>query len=92
MSEDVVVERTMVIPLRDAYRGPRYKRAERAIRIIRSEVQRRFKPKGASVERIVIDPKLNELIWRRGIRHPPRKVTVVIQLDKDGIALVKPAE
>lgn len=63
-----------VIPLRDAWNAPRPKRANRAMKIIRTYVDRHMKV--TDEESVWIDPKVNELVWARGIRKPPRRVRV----------------
>jgi hypothetical protein len=39
-------------------------------------------------EDVRIDSKLNELIWQRGIRNPPRRVRVTMEKDEDGLVTV----
>ena len=62
-------ERVYVIPLRKAKRAPRRKRTPRAVREVRSFLQRHTK-----VDKIVIDQKLNESLWSRGIQKPGSRV------------------
>lgn len=38
---------------------------------------------------IKIDSEVNELVWARGIRHPPRRITLEMARDEDGIVTVK---
>ncbi len=77
-----------VIPLRDAYRGPRTKRAKRAMRIIREFVSRHRK---VDPSRVRIGNDVNEYVWTRGIQKPPRKVRVVVE-EKDGLVWVRLGE
>ena len=63
-----------VIPLRDAWNAPRPKRANRAMKIIRQYAVRHMKV--GEDETVWIDPKVNELVWARGLRKPPRRVHV----------------
>ena len=80
-------ERVYVIPLRDAYRAPRKKRAKVAVRLVREFVERHLKAKY-----IKVSPKLNELIWSRSSEKPPRRVRVrVVQVDEDTVE-VEPLE
>lgn len=67
----------MVIPLRNAYRAPRKKRAKVAIRLIRELVARHFHYDGT----IKIGEKLNEMIWGRSIEKPPRRVEVAVKVN-----------
>ncbi len=84
MSE--TVERVYVIPLRDAYRAPRKKRAKVAIRIIREFVKRHLK-----VEEVKIGNDVNEYVWSRSIEKPPRRVKVKVVKEED-VAEVSLAE
>ena len=59
-------------------------RAVRAINMIREYVQ-----KHKNTSRVKIDQELAHLIWKRGVRRPPRKVTVEI-IDDGGDVLVLP--
>jgi large subunit ribosomal protein L31e len=68
-------ERTYVIPLRDAYRAPRKKRAKVAIRLIRDFVRRHLRYDGE----VKIGNELNEYIWQRSIEKPPRRVVVTVK-------------
>jgi large subunit ribosomal protein L31e len=64
-------ERVYVVPLRKAKNAPRQKRTPRAVRELRSFLQRHTK-----VETIVIDRALNERLWSRGIQKPLPRVRV----------------
>jgi len=81
--------RIYTVPLRDAYRAPWSKRAKVAIRLIREFVVRHVK-----AQVVKVSPALNEIIWARGIRKPPRRVKVKVSLtEEDGVkvAVVEPA-
>jgi large subunit ribosomal protein L31e len=41
---------------------------------------------------IVIDPTVNEALWERGIRTPPRRIRVKLSKDDEGVVTVKLAE
>jgi len=74
-----LLEREYVIPLRDAYRVPRGKRASKAIRLIR-----RFVSRHLHVGTVIVDPALNMVIWSRNREKPPRRVKVVVKkIDED---------
>lgn len=60
-----------VVPLRKAKRVPRRKRAPRAVRELRSFLQRHTK-----TDTIVIDKLLNERLWSRGVQKPLPRVRV----------------
>jgi large subunit ribosomal protein L31e len=82
-----VEERIYTVPLGRAWVVPRYRRAEKAITVLRKFVQRHMKP-----ESIVIDPTVNEAIWSRGITNPPRKIRVRLSKDEEDIVTVTLAE
>ena len=66
-------EVTYTIPLRALLKTPRTRRAPKAIKLVREYVSRHRK---ADPENIWIDKDVNEMIWSRGIEHPPNKVTL----------------
>jgi len=82
MSE-TVLERLYVIPLRDAYEASRTRRAKRVINIIRKFAQRHMKG-----EEVKISEGVNQLVWSRGAEKPPRKITVLMRKDKNGVIQV----
>ena len=88
MSEtEPVEERIYTVPLGRAWIAPRYRRAEKAVSVLRAFVKRHMKP--ASV---IIDTEVNEAIWRRGIQNPPRRIRVRLSKDEDGTVTVTLAE
>jgi len=80
-------ERIYTVPLGRAWVVPRYRRAEKAVTILRKFVQRHMKP-----EEVIIDPTVNEAIWARGITNPPRKIRVRLSKDDEGTVTVSLAE
>ena len=80
-------ERIYTVPLGKAWAVPRYRRAEKAITLLRKFVQRHMKP-----EEVVIDTTVNEAIWARGIKKPPRKIRVRLSKDEEGTVTVTLAE
>jgi len=68
-------ESELVVPLRHAWNITRFKRAPRAMQIIREQVIRHLKVR--EDEELYIDPEVNEHIWKRGIEDPPRKVRLL---------------
>ena len=69
-------ESELIVPLRNAWNITRYKRAPRAMQIIREQVIRHLKVR--EDEELYIDPEVNEFIWKRGIENPPRKVRLKV--------------
>jgi len=78
-----IVSRIYTIPLSRAWIAPRHRRAKRAVRIVREFAQKHMKS-----EIVKIDERLNELIWSRGIRNPPRRVMVKMEKDEEGVVQV----
>ncbi len=76
--------RTYVVPLGVVFEAPPYRRAKKAIIIIREFATRHMKARQVS-----IDAEVNELIWSRGIKHPPRRMTLEMERDEDGVVKVR---
>jgi len=87
IEEEIIDERIYVIPLAKARRGPRNKRAKKAIRYLREFMERHFKP-----ESLVISQEVNEKIWSRGIQKPPRKIKIRATKNIDGLVVCYLAE
>lgn len=80
-------ERIYVVPLSKAKEAPRYARSKKAVNLLKEFVKKHMKS-----EEIVVDPKLNEIIWKRGARKPPTKIRVKVVKEDDGTVKVLPAE
>jgi len=76
------VERIYTIPLRDVKTCPRAKRAEKAMRHIRSFLEKHMKSSD-----VVIDRELNERLWERGIEKIPSKIRVKAEKQEDGTVI-----
>lgn len=71
------IEREYVIPLREKTRTvPRYKKAKKAVRIIKEFLVQHMKIRDRDLKKIRVNRYLNEYIWAQGIKHPPHKVKV----------------
>jgi len=81
--EEIVDERIYIVPLSMARRGPRGKYAKKSIRFLREYMTRHFKP-----ETIIISQEVNEKIWSRGPKKPPRKLKVRATKNVDGLVVV----
>ncbi|MFX1464540.1 MAG: 50S ribosomal protein L31e [Promethearchaeota archaeon] len=81
--EEIIDERIYIIPLAKARKGPRNKRAKKAIRYLKEYMTRHFKP-----ESLVITQEVNEKIWERSIQKPPRKLKVRATKNIDGLVVV----
>lgn len=88
--EKPLLERTYVIPLKkDIMKSPRYKRAEKAIRVIRIFLAKHMKVPDRDISKIKLDLWLNRALWLRGIKNPPYKITVKAIKDAEGIVKVE---
>lgn len=81
--EEIIDERIYTIPLAKARKGPRNKRAKKAVKYLREYMTRHFKP-----ESLVITQEVNERIWQHGIQKPPRKLKVRATKNIDGLVVV----
>lgn len=78
------LEREYIIPLRHRWQiVPRYKRANKAVRSVKEFLVRHMKIRDRDLDKIRIEKSLNELIWARGIKHPPSSVKVKAIKDGD---------
>ena len=85
MSQEL--ERVYTINLGKVLLSPNNQRAKRAINMIREFARHHMK-----IEEIKIEETLSHLIWKRGIRHPPRKIRVSMTKTDEGFVLVSPYE
>ncbi|MFX1500485.1 MAG: 50S ribosomal protein L31e [Promethearchaeota archaeon] len=81
--EEIIDERIYIIPLAKARKGPRNKRAKKAIKYLKEYMTRHFKP-----ESLIITQEVNQHIWSRGIQKPPRKIKVRATKNIDGLVVV----
>lgn len=97
IEEEIVEERFYTIPLRMAWISPRKKRAPKAMRILKSFVEKHMKiqtevEEEEEPETLVVSNEVNEKIWSRGIEKPPRNIKVRAVKDKEGKVTVYLAE
>ncbi|MEM0052989.1 MAG: 50S ribosomal protein L31e [Nitrososphaeria archaeon] len=85
MSENKLDEIIFTVPLWKAYKVAMNKRAKKAISVLKEEVLKRVKSEEVN---IVIDQMVNQKIWKKGIRKPPRKILVKLRKQEDGKILV----
>lgn len=83
---EVVLEKTMVVPLRKAYKKPLTSRANYAVRLLRSFVSRHM---NVSEEKVLISPSVNQELFKQGSKNPIKRVKVKASKDKEGIVLVE---
>jgi len=83
--EVIELEREYIIPLRKGTnKVPRYRRAKKAISVIRKFLARHMKVENRDEKKIKIDTYLNQEIWFRGIKKPAGKIKVKA-VKKDGV-------
>jgi large subunit ribosomal protein L31e len=80
---EIVDEKFYTINLRDVWTAPRIKRAPKAVRIVKDFVKRRMK-----VDDVKISNAVNQEIWKRSIKKPPRKIKIRAVKDKEGQVIV----
>ena len=85
MSQEL--ERVHTINLGKVLLTPNNQRAKRAINMVKEYAARHMK-----TEEIKIDESLSHQIWKRGIKHPPRKIRVMMTKTDEGFVLVSPYE
>jgi large subunit ribosomal protein L31e len=77
------IERIYTIPLNDARKVPRWKRAESAARKVRAFLSKHFK---TPLDQVKIDKTINEKLWERGSMKPPLKVRVrAVKFEAGGV-------
>lgn len=86
MSEKEEVERIYTVPLWRAWVTPRHRRTKRAINVIREFAEHHMKS-----DKIKVSEELSESMWSRGIQNPPRRITVKMVKDVDGVVTISPA-
>jgi large subunit ribosomal protein L31e len=98
--EEIVEERIYTIPLGRALVRPPKKRAPRALQLIRAFLNKHMKlemrveaeEEKGELPKLIISNEVNEKVWGRGIKKPPRKIRVRAAKDKDGNVTVYLAE
>ncbi len=85
MSQEL--ERVYTINLGKVLLSPNNQRSKRAINMIKEFARHHMK-----TEEIKIEETLSHIIWKRGIRHPPRKIRVSMTKTDEGFILVSPYE
>jgi large subunit ribosomal protein L31e len=85
LSEEKVepLTRVYMVPLRRAFEAPPYRRTKVAIRVIRDFTVRHMKASDVKIKEDV-----NERIWARGIKNPPRRIRLEMERDEDGLVSV----
>jgi len=88
----VEIEREYVVPLRRGFLNvPRYRRAKKAVKVLREFMVRHMNVRDGDLGKVKIDGYLNNEIWFRGIKKPMSKIKVRAK-KIDGIVYVELAE
>jgi len=73
----MVEEKTFNIPLRKEFlKVPKYQRSKKAVKAVKEFLQKHMKS-----ENIKLGTKLNEFVWKDGIRNPPHHVKVNVKVE-----------
>jgi large subunit ribosomal protein L31e len=81
--QETEIERIYTVPLSRAWITARHRRTRRAVNMLREFAEKHMKS-----SEIKITTELNEEIWKRGITKPPRRITVKMEKDEDGIVTI----
>jgi large subunit ribosomal protein L31e len=99
--EEIVEERIYTVPLGKAWIMPPNKRTPRAVRMLRSFINKHMKMESRKEseteeeeepKKLSISNEVNQRMWERGIEKPPRKIRVRAAKDKEGNVTVYLAE
>mgnify|MGYP001614321584 CR=1 FL=1 len=85
---EIVLKRTVVVPLVKAYAKPAKKRAAKAIKMLREYGARHAK---TTIDKVKISEVLARFINARGSKKPPKKLKVTLLKDKQGNVNIAPA-
>jgi len=87
MSASDFEERIVTVPLRDVLAEPKHERAGKAMRVLRAHLAKNF---AVEPEEVRLDPSINEAVWARSNKHPPRKVRVrAARFEEEGETVVE---
>jgi len=75
--EKKTLEKVYTIPLSEVYNQPWSKRARKATRMVREFLQKHTK------KEVKIAGDVNNAIWSRGMKHPPRKIRVNVEIGEN---------
>src|SRR3989338_5592071 len=84
----VVLERTYNVPLRRGFIScPHYRRAKKAVAVLRKFLKRHMK--ADSLKDIKIGKYANLEIWKNGIKNPPHHIKVNVKKNDEGIVFAE---
>lgn len=83
MSEKEFEEKVITVPLWKAYKTGKYRRKKKAISVLKGEISKLLKD-----NEFIVDTKVNEELWSRGIKNQRRRLSVRIKKREDGKIIV----
>jgi len=88
----IELEREYVVPLKKGCLNvPRYRRAKKAVRVLKEFLAKHMKIEGRDLKKVKIDLYLNNEIWFKGIKKPMNKIKVKA-VKREGIVYAELAE
>ena len=73
----VELEREYIVPLKkESIKAPRYRRAKKAVRVLKEFIAQHMKVRDRDLRKIKLDINLNNELWFRGIKKPASKIKV----------------
>jgi len=80
-----MAEKIITVNIRkEVLRKPYWNRSAKALAILKKYLEKHVKAK-----KIIIDSKMNEKIWQRGIKNPLMKMRIKVTTAEDGTAKAK---
>jgi large subunit ribosomal protein L31e len=90
IADKVILEREYIVPLRRKVNlSSKYRRARKAVNVLRDFIERHMKVYDNAHKLIKLDRYLNEELWARGIEKPPAKITVKCKKFESGKVIVE---
>ncbi len=84
----VLYERTYIVPLRHGWlKAPKYRRAKKAIKILKEFIARHMKIYDRDLRKVKIDVNLNNEIKFKGIKKPLAKIKVIAKKYEDFVTV-----
>ncbi|MEM3403564.1 MAG: 50S ribosomal protein L31e [Nitrososphaeria archaeon] len=83
MPEENFEERVVTVPLWKTYKTGKYRRTKKALSVLKEEISKILKD-----NEFIIDSKVNEELWSRGIKNPKRRLSVKIKKLEDGKIII----
>lgn len=88
----VELEREYVIPLRREFiKSPKFGRAKKAVKTIKIFLAKHMKVENRDIRKVRVNIYLNNEVWFRGIKHPPKSIKVKA-VKRDGIVYAELAD